>query len=93
VRFRVQAADGSWRHIEAVRNNLLDDPDVRGFVVSTRDVTDRVRAEEEVRFQARLLDAVGQAVIATDRGGKVVYWNKAAEQMSGCPSKRRKGKG
>jgi len=83
VRFRVQAADGSWRHIEAVRNNLLDDPDVRGFVVSTRDVTDRVRAEEEVRFQARLLDAVGQAVIATDRGGKVVYWDRAAEQMYG----------
>jgi diguanylate cyclase (GGDEF)-like protein/PAS domain S-box-containing protein len=83
VRFRVRAADGSWRHVEVVRNNLLDDPNVRGFVTSTRDVTERVRAEEQVRLQARLLDAVGQAVIATDVDGKVVYWNRAAEHTYG----------
>jgi hypothetical protein len=29
--------------------------------------------EEQLRFQARLLDAVGQSVIATDIEGKVLY--------------------
>jgi diguanylate cyclase (GGDEF)-like protein/PAS domain S-box-containing protein len=39
--------------------------------------------EERARFQARLLDAMGQAVIATDLQGKVIYWNRAAEELYG----------
>src|SRR5215213_9683788 len=34
-------------------------------------------------FQARLLDAVGQAVIATDPEGKITCWNRAAERLYG----------
>jgi diguanylate cyclase (GGDEF)-like protein/PAS domain S-box-containing protein len=44
------------------------------------------------RFQARLLDAVGQAVIATDPLGKVVYWNKAAESLYGWSAKEVMGR-
>ncbi len=44
---------------------------------------ERKRAEEEIRFQARLLDVVGQAVIATDPQGKIIYWNRAAERLYG----------
>ena len=49
VETRVRHKDGSWRHLEGIANNLLDDPAVRGLVFNHRDVTDRVRAEEEVR--------------------------------------------
>jgi diguanylate cyclase (GGDEF)-like protein/PAS domain S-box-containing protein len=56
---------------------------VRGVVVSVREVTGRKEAEERLRFQSGLLDAVGQAVIATDLGGRVVFWNRAAERMYG----------
>src|SRR5215207_7575131 len=41
------------------------------------------RIEERIRFQAQLLDAIGQAVIATDLGGKIIYWNQVAEEMYG----------
>ncbi len=41
------------------------------------------KAVEQVRFQARLLDAVGQAVIATSIDGAVTYWNRAAERLYG----------
>lgn len=40
-------------------------------------------AEAELRFQAQLLDAVGQGVIATDIDGTVRYWNRSAEQLYG----------
>src|SRR3712207_2223333 len=46
---RVRHKDGTWRHLEGMATNLLDDPAVRGLVFNHRDVTDRVRAEEEVR--------------------------------------------
>ncbi|HXH22305.1 MAG TPA: PAS domain S-box protein [Dehalococcoidia bacterium] len=48
-----------------------------------RDVTSEVRSAREVQLQTRMLDAVGQAVIATDRDGLVTYWNRAAEEMFG----------
>ncbi len=43
----------------------------------------RVRDEARVRFQADLLDAVGEAVISTDLRGVVTYWNRAAERTYG----------
>ncbi len=39
--------------------------------------------ERRLRFQARLLDAVGEAVIATDLAGRILYWNAHAERMFG----------
>lgn len=39
--------------------------------------------EARVRFQADLLDAVGQAVIAGDVDGRITYWNRAAEALYG----------
>ncbi|HKN69376.1 MAG TPA: PAS domain S-box protein [Gemmatimonadaceae bacterium] len=39
--------------------------------------------EEEIRFRSEILDAVGQAVIATDLDGRVIYWNHAAETLFG----------
>jgi PAS domain S-box-containing protein len=41
------------------------------------------RAGEQVRFQARLLDAVEEAVIATDLEGRITYWNRHAEKLYG----------
>jgi PAS domain-containing protein len=43
-------------------------------------------------FQARLLDAVGEAVIALDMEGRVVYWNRAAERMYGWSSEEAIGR-
>ena len=49
VETRVRHKDGSWRHLEGIANNLLDDPAVEGIVFNHRDVTERKQAEEEVR--------------------------------------------
>jgi two-component system sensor histidine kinase UhpB len=43
----------------------------------------RARAERESRFQADLLKAVGQAVVATNAEGKITYWNRPAETLYG----------
>jgi PAS domain S-box-containing protein len=45
LEFRVPHRDGSWRYVEHVIDNLLDDPAVRGIVVTSRDVTERKHAE------------------------------------------------
>jgi diguanylate cyclase (GGDEF)-like protein/PAS domain S-box-containing protein len=50
--FRARGVDGEWRCIESVGVNLLDDPAVRGVVVTSRDVTERVRMQERMEHQA-----------------------------------------
>ena len=47
------------------------------------DITERVRAEESVRFQARLLDAVRDVVIVVNPDQRITYWNRAAEGILG----------
>ena len=59
--FRLRHADGSWRHIEAVGQNLLSDPSVGAIIANYRDITDRKRAEERA-LQAERLAAIGQMV-------------------------------
>ncbi len=81
--FRVPHKDGSSRHLEIAVNNLLDNPSIGAIVLNSRDVTERKRAEEKIIFQARLLDTVGQAVIATDLQGQITYWNRFAEELYG----------
>ncbi len=83
LEFRYTAVDGTVRWIEEVATNLIDDPNV-GLVVGTlRDVTERHRTSEWIELQARLLDAVGQAVVAMGTDGRVVYWNDAATDLYG----------
>jgi diguanylate cyclase (GGDEF)-like protein/PAS domain S-box-containing protein len=39
--------------------------------------------EERLHFQARLLDEIGEAVIATDPQGVITFWNRAAHMVYG----------
>src|ERR1035441_8474663 len=55
---RVRHKNGSWRWIEAVGKNLLDDRVIGGIVVNYRDVTERKRLDEQLR-QTQKLESIG----------------------------------
>lgn len=67
---------GMWFEVHAY-------PIKTGFSVYLRDITERKKSEGEIAFQAHLLSAVEQAVIATDLDGTIVYWNSFAAQLYG----------
>ncbi len=41
------------------------------------------RSDDRIRMQARMLDAVGDAVIAVDTDHKIIFWNEAATRTYG----------
>jgi two-component system cell cycle sensor histidine kinase/response regulator CckA len=47
VTARYQAKDGTWRWLETVAQNALGLPGVQGIVLNARDVTDRLKAQED----------------------------------------------
>ncbi|MFI5394789.1 MAG: response regulator [Candidatus Binatia bacterium] len=53
--------DGSWRVIEAVTMNLLEEPAVGGFVVNARDVTERTRAALELQKAKEAAETANRA--------------------------------
>jgi PAS domain S-box-containing protein len=53
IQLRFGGRDGEWRRLELIGNNRLDDPEIAGIVANCRDVTDRWRAEEELRDSER----------------------------------------
>jgi diguanylate cyclase (GGDEF)-like protein/PAS domain S-box-containing protein len=52
VDWRLSKADGETLHTEAILVAKFDDPEIRGFLVSVRDQSDRLVLEEALRHQA-----------------------------------------
>ena len=85
---RVRHQDGSWHDVEAVIQNLLDNPAVQGIVLNLRDITQRKR-EEEARQQAEELCS---ALVENTRDGVVVvqdgtieFANRSLADITGYP--------
>jgi PAS domain S-box-containing protein len=67
---------GVWVEIRAY-------PWADGLSIFFRDITERERAGETLRYHAALLDGLNDAVIATDNQWTITAWNPAAEALFG----------
>lgn len=62
---------------------VRSDGGIIGAVLAMRDVTHERRAEDDLRLHKRLLEAVGEALVATRTDGTIIYWNEAAARLYG----------
>ncbi len=85
--YRARHKDGSWRTIEAVARNLMDDPIVKGIVVNFRDVTERQQAEEAVKASEQkfreIFNNVNDEIMYIDSAGNVINVNRRVEDIFG----------
>lgn len=87
--FRLRDVEGAYHVMEAVGANRLDDPVVRGIVTNYRDVTERHRAEEALRFQKAMLESQTEAsidgILVVSGGREVLSFNRRFIEMWEVP--------
>lgn len=71
---------------------ILREGEIMGAVAVNTDITGRKLVEERLRYQARLLENVQDAVIATDEQFVVKAWNRGAEEMYGWTAEEALGR-
>jgi diguanylate cyclase (GGDEF)-like protein/PAS domain S-box-containing protein len=82
--FRYQHPDGSVRHVLGQGlPELTDAGDVRGYVGTITDLTERERDRRDLERQSRIIDQIHDAVAEVDMDGIVRSWNKGSERMLG----------
>lgn len=85
--FRYRRADGQYLTLEAIGNNRLQDDTVRGIVVNSRDITERMQAEEALRHNHALLSAIMEAttdiIFVKDLQGRYLHMNPAGFRLMG----------
>ena len=66
--------DRTWVH-------RANNGQVLGYSGIVLDITDRKKAEEDLRYQAALMKNVSDAIISTDMAFNILSWNLAAEEI------------
>jgi two-component system cell cycle sensor histidine kinase/response regulator CckA len=87
IEFCLRRADGTPVWLEAVGTNLLTDTTIRGIVLNARDVSERKRADRELRESEEryrdLFDNASDLVCMAAPDGALLYVNKAWQEGTG----------
>jgi PAS domain S-box-containing protein len=77
--YRSRRADGSWRWLESIATNLLDDPTIRGIIINSRDITERIEAQTGYRS---LVDHSLQGLLVLQRQ-RIIFANPRIGVITG----------
>jgi PAS domain S-box-containing protein len=85
VQYEYKAKDGSYVWIESAGTNFMANRAIHGYILNSRDITERRRAEVEQRMRSKMqaLSENSPDLITRLEGGVISYINPVIESYSG----------
>jgi len=85
IQYEYRAQNGHYMWLETTVTNLMSNPAIHGFILNSRDITERRRAEQEQRMRSKMqaLSENSMDLITRLEGGAISYINPVIEQYTG----------
>jgi len=93
IEYRLRRYDGEFRDFLARAMPVFkEDGSIREWIGTCIDITERKKANEELKFRAKLLDSATDSITVFDSKGRLVYFNEAARNSRGYTTEAMTGK-
>ncbi|HEY0655009.1 MAG TPA: PAS domain S-box protein [Chryseosolibacter sp.] len=85
VQYEYKAKDGSYMWIESAGTNCMSNPAIHGYILNSRDITERRRAEQEQRMRSKMqaLSENSPDLITRLEADSISYINPVIESYTG----------
>jgi PAS domain S-box-containing protein len=85
VQYEYKAKDGSYMWLESAGTNCMSNPAIHGYILNSRDITERRRAEQEQRMRSKMqaLSENSPDLITRLEDGSISYINPIIEAYTG----------
>jgi len=88
ITVRARHKDGTYRHVEVIVQDMREDPDVRGFIMNYRDVSERIEAERKLDqfrelYEKAFRNCPDSITITAAESGDIVEVNEGFERITG----------
>ena len=85
IQYEYRAKDGSFIWLESAGTNCMSNPAIHGFILNSRDITERRRAEQEQRMRSKMqaLSENSLDLITRLEGDLISYINPVIQEYTG----------
>jgi PAS domain S-box-containing protein len=85
AQFEYKTKQGNYIWLEATGNNFMSNPAIHGYILNSRDITERRRAEQEQRMRSKMqaLSENSTDLITRLEGGTISYINPMIKSYTG----------
>lgn len=79
--FRFQNSKGDWRWVETTVSNHLENPAIRGYVVNSRDITEKKQNDDELKKLSLVAQESHSPMLITNLSNEITWVNNALLQL------------
>jgi len=89
ISYRIKDKEEHWHYFESIGNNQLENKKIKGLIINSRDITNRVIEQME---KNAILDNTSEIIAYHDKNHNIVWANKAYQKETGLSLEELVGK-